>query len=174
MALSEFVAIETAYRALQQLDDAGRRRALRWLNDALEVPAMLPEVQTTPTAALPGAALVATDLSTARARSRRRPAKQTAAANERPAKATRTRGATTTAPARQARRSRQRQAAPTKAQARDQRAYRRMPPAEDVLAAYRQAGTLTGLAEHYGVPRHTIQGWARRLRSQGHAIGRSA
>jgi hypothetical protein len=173
MALSEFVAIETAYRALQQLDDAARRRALRWLNDALEVKALLPEAEAAPTAALPGATLGTTDLSAVRARSRRRPTKQTAAASDRPAKAARG-TSMPAAPARQARRSRQRQATPTKAQKRDQRAYRRMPPADDVLAAYRRAGTLTGLAEHYGVPRHTIQGWARRLRSQGHAIGRSA
>ena len=35
MALSELSAIEAAYQALQPLDDAGRRRALRWLSDAL-------------------------------------------------------------------------------------------------------------------------------------------
>jgi hypothetical protein len=56
---------------------------------------------------------------------------------------------------------------------RQTRAYRRMPDPAEVLAAYAQAGSITGLAEHYGVPRHTANGWARRLRQQGHAIGRS-
>jgi transposase-like protein len=48
-----------------------------------------------------------------------------------------------------------------------------MPEAAEVLSAYEQAGTITALAEHYGVPRHTVTGWARRLRREGHAIGRA-
>jgi hypothetical protein len=52
------------------------------------------------------------------------------------------------------------------------RPYRRMPDATEVLAAYQRIGTITGLADHYGVPRHTATAWARRLRSQGHPIGR--
>jgi hypothetical protein len=56
---------------------------------------------------------------------------------------------------------------------RETRAYRRMPEPAEVLAAYARAGSITGLAQHYGVPRHTANGWARRLRNQGHAIGRS-
>jgi hypothetical protein len=56
---------------------------------------------------------------------------------------------------------------------RETRAYRRMPEPGEVLAAYAQAGSITGLAQHYGVPRHTANGWARRLRNQGHSIGRS-
>jgi hypothetical protein len=52
------------------------------------------------------------------------------------------------------------------------RPYRRMPAADDVLSAYQQAGTISGLAEHFGVPRHTANSWARRLREQGHSIGR--
>jgi hypothetical protein len=172
MALSEFVAIETAYRALQQLDVEARRRALRWLNDALDVPELLPEAAAELAAASTGAVAAATDLSAVRARGRRRPGKQTAAASERPVRAGRGRGATVATPARQARRGRQRQAA--QAQGRDQRAYRRMPPADEVLAAYKKTGTLTALADYFDVPRHTIQGWARRLRSQGHPIGRNA
>jgi hypothetical protein len=54
----------------------------------------------------------------------------------------------------------------------ERRPYRRMPAADEVLAAYQQAGTISGLAEHYGVPRHTANSWARRLREQGHSIGR--
>jgi len=47
------------------------------------------------------------------------------------------------------------------------RAYRRMPAADEVLAAYREVGGTTALARHFGVPRHTATGWLRRLRSQG-------
>jgi hypothetical protein len=52
------------------------------------------------------------------------------------------------------------------------RTYRRMPDADEVMAAYRQAGTINGLAEHFDVPVHTAYSWARRLRGQGHQIGR--
>ncbi|BCB87836.1 helix-turn-helix domain-containing protein [Phytohabitans suffuscus] len=52
------------------------------------------------------------------------------------------------------------------------RAYRRMPEPEQVMDIYRQTGSITAVAEHFGVPRHTVAGWARRLRAQGHAIGR--
>jgi hypothetical protein len=68
--------------------------------------------------------------------------------------------------------SRTRQAKAEKAAAAAQpatgrRAYRRMPEADDVLAAYREVGGTTALARHFGVPRHTATGWLRRLRSQG-------
>ncbi|MEJ3750591.1 helix-turn-helix domain-containing protein [Actinomycetes bacterium KLBMP 9797] len=53
------------------------------------------------------------------------------------------------------------------------RAYRRMPDPEQVMAAYQQTGSLAAVAEHFDVPRHTVAGWARRLRSLGHTIGRS-
>jgi hypothetical protein len=52
------------------------------------------------------------------------------------------------------------------------RAYRRMPDPEQVMDVYQQTGTITGVAEHFNVPRHTVAGWARRLRSLGHTIGR--
>jgi hypothetical protein len=45
------------------------------------------------------------------------------------------------------------------------RAYRRMP--DDLAAVYQRVGGASAVAEHYGVPRHTVQGWLRRLRSQG-------
>jgi len=54
------------------------------------------------------------------------------------------------------------------------RAYRRMPAPDEVMAAYRTVGTVTGLAQHFDVPTHTVQGWARRLRDQGYQIGRGA
>ncbi len=48
------------------------------------------------------------------------------------------------------------------------------PPAENIMAAYQEVGgSLTALAEHYGKPYATIQGWARVLRGQGYQIGRS-
>jgi transposase-like protein len=48
-----------------------------------------------------------------------------------------------------------------------------MPPAEEVMAAYQRIGSVSGLADHFDVPRHTVQGWARQLRKHGHAIGRA-
>ena len=45
------------------------------------------------------------------------------------------------------------------------RAYRRMP--EDLATVYKRTGAATAVAKHYAVPRHTVQGWLRRLRSQG-------
>ena len=45
------------------------------------------------------------------------------------------------------------------------RAYRRMP--DDFAAVYQQAGSAGAVAEHYQVPRHTANGWIRRLRQQG-------
>jgi hypothetical protein len=101
------------------------------------------------------AALVATEDGAAsrRGRGRRRAAGRTRgrAAKKQAAKATRRR-----------------------ARAEGARPYRRMPDAAEVLAAYEQVGTITGLAEHFGVPRHTATAWARRLRREGYAIGRAA
>jgi hypothetical protein len=45
------------------------------------------------------------------------------------------------------------------------RAYRRAP--DDLAQAFQQAGGVTAVARHYGVPRHTAQSWVRRLRQQG-------
>jgi hypothetical protein len=52
------------------------------------------------------------------------------------------------------------------------RAYRRVPGAEQVMNVYRRAGSIVAVAQHFGVPRYTVDGWARRLRARGHAIGR--
>ena len=41
---------------------------------------------------------------------------------------------------------------------RSSRTYRRMPDTAEVLAAHERIGTITGMAEHFGVPRHTAQG----------------
>jgi hypothetical protein len=45
-----------------------------------------------------------------------------------------------------------------------ERVYRRMP--DDFTAVYRRTGTAAAIAAHYGVPRHTAQGWIRRQRKQ--------
>jgi hypothetical protein len=45
------------------------------------------------------------------------------------------------------------------------RAYRRTPT--DIVEVFNQAGSVTALANHYAVPRHTAQGWVRRLRQEG-------
>ncbi len=45
------------------------------------------------------------------------------------------------------------------------RVYRRMP--DDLATVYRQTTSATAIADLYGVPRHTVNGWLRRLREQG-------
>lgn len=174
MALSEVVAMEAAYRALYELDVAARRRALRWLNDALEVSDLLPEAESAgPAALLPDTAVAAVATSQ-RATSRRAPTRK-GAAGDRSTTRRRARATTAAVPeTAQARRGRTRRAASARAESEGQRAYRRMPPADEVMAAYRQSGTLTGVAGFFDVPRHTVQGWARRLRKEGHPIGRNA
>jgi hypothetical protein len=52
------------------------------------------------------------------------------------------------------------------------RAYRRMPEPDEVVAAFQEVGTVNGLAEYYGVPQHTVKGWARRLRQMGYELAR--
>jgi hypothetical protein len=44
-----------------------------------------------------------------------------------------------------------------------ERVYRRMP--EDFASVYQQAGTVAGVADHYNVPRYTVNGWLRRHRA---------
>jgi hypothetical protein len=43
-----------------------------------------------------------------------------------------------------------------------------MPDPTEVLAAYRETGTVNGLADYFGVPLHTVKGWTRRLRQMGY------
>jgi hypothetical protein len=127
------------------------------------------DVVTTPTApSAPG--------TTGRSAGRRPPARKTATrkAAKAPARRATAKAARATAGADSTRRStagRRRAADATAtsnaAQSTGGRAYRRMPDANDVVAAYRQAGTTSALAEHYGVPRHTAVGWVRRLRREG-------
>jgi hypothetical protein len=44
------------------------------------------------------------------------------------------------------------------------RAYRRMP--DDLAEVYERSQSVTAVAQHYGVPRHTAQGWMNRLRER--------
>ncbi|MFY1636164.1 hypothetical protein ACN27F_23300 [Solwaraspora sp. WMMB335] len=52
---------------------------------------------------------------------------------------------------------------PGKSTVRAGRIYRKMP--NDLAEVYAEQGTIVGVAKHYGVPRHTAQGWVGRLRS---------
>jgi hypothetical protein len=47
------------------------------------------------------------------------------------------------------------------------RAYRRMPPQDEFLAAWNETRSASAIAAHFDVPRHTAQGWLRRMRSMG-------
>jgi hypothetical protein len=188
MALSELAALDAAYQTLQPLDPDGRRRALQWLADALAVEAPLTTLPTDTADSADTAVAASTDTATA-TESSREATTQAPAARRTPAAATRqprrrtepaaqetatpapaakrTRGTrttrTTTGAARRARAGAQ----PTA------RAYRRMPPADEVMAAYHRIGSLAGLAEHFGVPGHTVQSWARQLRRHGYTIGQT-
>lgn len=92
------------------------------------------------------------------------------AAGRPPAKATTTRASATrkaaaaSASPTPASPSRSRSASTSATQA---RAYRRVP--EDLLDRFEEIGTVTALAAHYGVPRHTAQGWINRMRQQSAA-----
>lgn len=178
MALAEFTAMEAAYRALVDLEPAARTRALGWLTDALATPGALPQAPaTTPTQSpRPTADREAAPSTPPPAVRRRSPTRPTPKPTP-----TVTAKATKKAPAAKPTKASRpaaanRDAAPGKqtAAAKGERAYRRMPPAGEVLGAYRQVGTISGLAEHFNVPAHTIQGWARRLRKEGHDIGRTS
>ena len=146
MALTELTALESAYKALEPLGEAARRRALQWLSDALEKGQPLVDTTVAPLAEV-----------------KVPPQQQQQQQQERRRKA-----ATVTV-AKGNRRQRK-----SKTSAGGERAYRRMPDPDEVMAAYEEVGTVSGLAEHYGVPRHTVNHWARRLRGQGYEIGRNS
>lgn len=44
------------------------------------------------------------------------------------------------------------------------RAYRRAPQDDELESVYLETGTIAGVADHFGVPAHTAQGWITRLR----------
>src|SRR5262245_41364858 len=134
MALSELAAIEAAYHALQSLDEAGRGRALRWLSDALEAPLPLAEAAAAEAAeaAETEPAVRSSDgvAPARRASGGSRSARQT---RRRPAPAEGTRTAPKKAEAAVSRRGRRRSEATTATSG--ERVYRRMPAAEEVMAA---------------------------------------
>jgi ribosomal protein S7 len=144
MALTELTALESAYKALEPLGEAARRRALQWLSDALEKGQPLGD-----SAAATAAPVTEVRVPQQQQTRRRKAAPVTVAKSNR----------------------RQRKA---KTSAGGERAYRRMPDPNEVMAAYEEVGTVSGLAEHFGVPRHTVNHWARRLRGQGYEIGRNS
>jgi hypothetical protein len=91
-------------------------------------------------------------------------AEASAPARKRAAKAA---AAESAGPRKGATRGRRRQAAETSAEPRTGRAYRRMPDQADVVSAWQQTGSVSAVAQHFGVPRHTATGWLRRLRGLG-------
>jgi hypothetical protein len=107
----------------------------------------------------------------AQPRQRRAAAGRRATSGTRTASGTRAKAGRSAAQAptrsRQARSVQARAAKATEQPARTGRAYRRMPEAEELVAAYREAGGTTAVAKQYGVPRHTATGWIRRLRRLG-------
>jgi hypothetical protein len=174
MALAEFAAIEAAYRALTPLDGAARHRALAWLTSALNGSEALPgdvDAVSGALSAVDRPKSAAATVSVERTRRAGRPGARAAArvSDKRGSAAVKPSATGRSGKSSSARKS-------TKASSSTpagERAYRRMPDADEVLGAYRQVGTVSGLAEHFGVPRHTVQGWARRLRREGYTIGRS-
>jgi hypothetical protein len=157
MTLTELDALEAAYHVLQPLDDTARRRALQWLSDALSQTQPLRASLNAPGGSESVAALVAT---------RARPRRRSAAA------------AATTKPNSKKVKTAVHNGSATKRSGKDsssgngERAYRRMPEPATVMKAYERVGTISGLAELFDVPHHTVTHWARRLRAQGYRIGR--
>ncbi|GIH03261.1 hypothetical protein Rhe02_13280 [Rhizocola hellebori] len=148
MGLSELAAFEAAYQVLQPLDEASRRRALQWLSDALG--------ESKPLSRTAGDQTV---VAASETRGRRQATQ--------PLNGARSGKAVKEAPGRRGRR-------PGKVKSGGERSYRRMPAAEEVMDAYQQVGTVSGLAEHFDVPVYTVHSWARRLRGQGYQIGRQS
>lgn len=72
-----------------------------------------------------------------------------------------------TGPKKSVARGRRRAAATAEEETKTGRAYRRMPDQDEVVAAWRESGSASQVAQHFGVPRHTATGWLRRLRSLG-------
>src|SRR5687767_13369782 len=142
MTLTELSAFEAAYQVLAPLDETARRRALQWLSDALG--------DRNPLAASPSSANGTTATGTAAVVSTSRTAKP--ATRRRNAATSKTpTAATTTATAR----GRKRKAAgkatgktvgrAATAAVDGGREYRRMPDPDEVMNAYHEIGTVSGL-----------------------------
>ncbi|GAA1768071.1 hypothetical protein [Luedemannella helvata] len=172
MALAEFAAMETAYRVLVELEPAARSRALAWLSSSLGELAPLPAAELPARPHVPAA-------------ERPAPADGPTAAPAEPAEPApprRRRGAAVKAAKQSTSTGRRRTAGSDEVPKRTgrkkltepstgggkSRMYRKMPAIDDVVSAYRQVGSVNGLAEHFNVPRHTAQGWIGRLRQRGH------
>ena len=165
MALTELTALDDAYQALQPLGQAARRRALQWLSDALVAGNILPDTPAKPDATVPETTVPETiapavEPVTVAAPARRR---KSATATTKPSPAASS----------NARRGRRLKGSASQATVAGDRPYRRMPDPDTIMKAYRKVGTVTGLADRFDVPRHTVTHWARRLRSQGYDIGRT-
>jgi hypothetical protein len=165
MAMPELTALDNAYQALQPLGQAARRRALQWLTDALVHGHTLPDTPAAPDTTPPETTAPETTGPAAGpvifvAPARRRKA---AVATTKPTPATSS----------SARRGRRIKGSTSQATVNGERPYRRMPDPDAIMKAYRKVGTVSGLADRFEVPRHTVNHWARRLRSQGYDIGRT-
>jgi hypothetical protein len=165
MTMPELTALDNAYQALQPLGQDARRRALQWLSDALVHGHIRPEMTTTSGTTTPSADIVTVEPVAVEVESPRRRSKSAAATKRVPA------SASATAP--KARRGRRLKGGASQAAVKGERPYRRMPDPDTIMKAYRKVGTVSGLADRFQVPRHTVNHWARRLRSQGYDIGRA-
>ncbi len=154
MALSELNAIESAYTTLQQLDHAGRRRALQWLADALADGRAMTVNASASQVAQDG------EVSDVAHETRRGPRKTVTAATRPTKQAPRKSTAKTV-----------RKATPPTTTAK--RIRRARPDAEKIMAAYEKTGSISGLGAHFKVPAYTAYSWARTLRQQGYEIGRA-
>jgi hypothetical protein len=124
----------------------------------------------TPVTAAGGRAIGAPARGRARAGSARTGTARTGAARARgAAKAVGTAATKTAAPNKAVRGAKKAAAKATVAKkaatARGERAYRRMP--DDIANVFTRQPGAAAIAAHYGVPRHTANGWLRRLRDQG-------
>lgn len=169
MALTELTALEDAYKALQPLGQAAQRRALQWLTDALIPGDVLPDTPARPNTTAPEATMPATETVTV--------AESVPVIPPRPARgrkaATAAHPSTSAASSTSTSRGRRVKSGASQKTTGRERAYRRMPDPDTIMKAYRKVGTVSGLADRFNVPRHTVTHWARRLRSQGYNIGRS-
>jgi len=170
MTMPELTALDNAYQALQPLGQAARRRALQWLSDALVPTRTLPHTPS-PEATEPVVEAVTVEPVAVVAEPTRR-RKAAATAKRAPVSTKRAPvSVPTTAP--KARRGRRLKSGTAQVAVKGERPYRRMPDPDTIMKAYRKVGTVSGLADRFEVPRHTVNHWARRLRSQGYDIGRS-
>lgn len=149
----------TATRPILEAGAAAEPEAAIPDEHTVEEPAEAPE----PAAVTPQPRKARPPAKSTRAAKSARAAAEQAAAEKAPAKKATRRKATAAKAA--ARKTTGRKAAKAAGSERAVRAYRRMP--DDVVEVYRQSGGATAMANHYGVPRHTAQGWLRRLRQQG-------